>query len=199
MVKMTANQEKDAVDIVTDTLYSISFLEAISKTIFDPNRNNIEVGTFYNQWLEATAAHERKIPFNLGVFSGYLFVGILFTKENWADLIPDEKVEDVSPDWGLVGVSYVSPEHPSPKLKHFIRRLRNALGHASFFFEIPNDLHSIDELHSRINVVFQDQNPKNPSDVFETRLTLTQLKQLIKKFQSLVHKDVANKYGLKNP
>lgn len=197
MAKLTSNQEKDAVDVVTNTMFSLSFLDTISKVIFGPNRNEITVGAFYDQWLAKTSARDMKIPFNPGIFIAYLFVGLLVTKENWADLLPDKELNNVPSDWGLDGVCCIAPKQPSPKLAYFIRRLRNALGHCNFFFEIPDDLHSVDELHSNVKITFRDQNQRDLSDTFETSLTLIQLEQLIKKFHSIVHTTIANKYGIK--
>ncbi len=193
MAKLTANQEKDAVDIVTDTMYSLDFLDEISKVIFSPSRNEVTVGEFYDQWLASTMATEMKIPFNLGVFVAYLFVGLLVTKENWTGLIPDEDVDNISLDWGLGGVNYSATKKPL-KLKEFIRCLRNALGHSDFSFELSNNLQSVVGFHNKVIIVFRDQ--RDLSNAFEARLTLAQLERLIKKFHSVVHASVEKKYGI---
>lgn len=202
MTKIAPEQEKDAVDVVTNTMLSLGFLDDISKVIFSPNRHRISVGEFYDKWLQATGAPELKVPFNLGVFVAYLYCGLLVTKENWYDLLPDTELSNLDPDWGLVGVTCTAPKQPRVTLPHFIRRLRNALGHANLSFSVPKDIKYLEDIHTRVEhmhkrvaLTFRDENPRDPSDTFQATLTLIQLEKLIKKFHSIVHRTVRVKYG----
>ena len=102
--------EKDAIDAVTNTMFSLDFLNEITKVIFSPNGNKVSVGQFYDMWVQSSGAPEDKVPFNLGVFVAYLYCGLLVTRENWYDLLPDTELSNLDPDWGLVGVTCVAPK-----------------------------------------------------------------------------------------
>lgn len=80
-------------------------------------------------------------------------------------------------------------------LPYFIRRIRNALGHANFTFSMPDDI-KIEEIHMRSEITFRDENPKDLSDYFETTLTWNQIERLIKQFHTVVYPNVKVKYQI---
>jgi HEPN family protein len=195
MVKLARDKELDTVDIVTNTMFSLSFLDQITSVIFSENRHKITVGQFYDQWLVWTNASEPKVPFNPGIFTAYMYCGLLVTKENWYDLVPNLELAKLDPDWGLAGVICHAPKHPKVTLPYFIRRIRNALGHAHFSFAMPDDI-KVNEIHARAEISFRDQNRNDPADFFETSLTWNQIERLIRQFHSVVYPSVKAKHGI---
>lgn len=63
MVNLSDAQEKDAVDFVTDCMYSISYLETISRSTFDDTQNHKTLKQFYAEWLQETKSPKVRIPF----------------------------------------------------------------------------------------------------------------------------------------
>lgn len=190
MPATTIDREKDAVDLVTNCMITLDFLEQITLAIGDPRGTTIPVGDFYNQWRVQRQLPEHKPPFNLGVLAGYLYCGLLLTGENWQEVIPDERIEDLDAAWGLQDAAFTAPKNMSPKLRYVIRRLRNSLGHANFHFNVPADLDDPRTIHQRVSVTFQDTNARDKADTFDTTLRLEQLECLIKQFQATVHATV---------
>jgi len=182
--------EADAIDLLTDSMFSLDFLKKISDEIFSENRDKISVGQFYDEWLKSTGRKDHKIPFNLGSVLGYIYCGILWAKEKWFDLLPDIKLNDLNEDWGIKGITYISPKNADPNLKYVVRRLRNALGHGNVKIDLPKDVNDKSELMDRTSLEFHDINVRDNNDIFDTSLTLNQLVQFVKKFQSIIHKDV---------
>ncbi len=181
------NEEKNSVDLVTDAMYSISFLDTFNKTLFNPETNKVSIEDFYTTWLHVSEASEPKMPFSLGIFTGYLFCGLLITKENWSELLPDKKISELEDEWGLMVLG-----SEDSKISYFIRHLRNSLAHTNFTIHVPEpkEMNSIKELHNLVKFTFTDVDPKNPKDIFKTTLSMSQLEKLIKKFHSIVHQSV---------
>lgn len=192
----TIDQEKNTIDLVTDAMFSLSFLESANNAIFSSPNTDISLKRFYRTWLERTGAPQRQIPFSLGSFVGYMFCGLLITKENWSDLLPAGPLSRLDPAWGLTGVACVSPQEPQPTVAYVIRRLRNALGHTNFSVHVPGteeiggDLAKINDLTTW---TFNDVNPRNLADTFEMTLTINQVAKLIKQFHSIAHQAVRQK------
>ena len=193
MSKLNIEQEKDAVDFVTDSMFSLEFLKDISDVIFSPNRDNLTVGQFYDQWLQMSGDKQPKIPFSLGAILGYIYCGILFTKEHWFDLLPDIEFDKADAEWGFVNTTYVAPQEPNPSLKYAIRRIRNALGHGYVVVDIPKEQMDKSEIMSRVSLQLHDVNTRDPSDTFDITLRLEQFAKFIKKFQNVVHRYVRSK------
>lgn len=193
MSKFNTDQERDAVDFVTNSMYSLGFLKDISDVIFSPNRDKLTVGQFYDRWLQASGAKEPKIPFNLGAILGYIYCGVLFTKEHWFDLLPDVDFDKADPEWGFSSTSYVSPQNPNPDLKYVVRRIRNALGHGHVVVDVPKDLEDKAKLMTRVTLRLHDVNMRDASDTFDITLRLQQLAEFIQAFQSIVHQHVRSK------
>lgn len=185
--KLDLEQEKDAVDIVTNSMFSLSFLSEITKIIFGPDKYNVSVGEFYDKWIEATKASETKIPYSLGSIIGYLYCGLLITKENWFDLLPDQEISALEDDWGLSGVTFDAPKCKKQNIRYLIRRIRNALGHSWFNFNFPPEKLTPENVHQKVSITFHDQDVRDNSDTFEVTLTLSQLQKLVQKLQSIVH------------
>ncbi len=193
MSKLDFEREKDAVDVITNSMFALSFLCEISKVIFSGKRDNVTVGQFYDSWLSATKAKDVKIPYNLGAIMGYLFCGLLLTKENWFELVPNDDVSALDQSWGLGGVNWQAPKCKSPTLSYLIRRVRNALGHSLFQFNFPKEQITPENVHDKVSITFKDENQRDPDDTFQVTLTLSQLQKLVKKLQSLVHNYVRSK------
>jgi len=186
----TLEEEKDSIDLVTNSMFSISFLDTITLAIFNSNTNSVSLIDFYKDWLHKIGVSKPKIPFNLGIFSGYLFCGLLITKENWSNLLPDKAISTLNPEWGLSEISCLPLSNNDPRLPQFIRHIRNALSHANFTIQMPKPEEingDLNKMHLKTKWTFKD------SDCFEVTLTMIQLEKLIKKFQGVVHQDVRTK------
>ncbi len=192
MTKLDLEKAKDAVDLVTASMFSLDFLEVITDVIFSPKRHEVTVGRFYDQWLQASGAKEPKIPFSLGAILGYLYCGLLFTKEHWFDLLPDVDFTTADPKWGISGANFEAPKKANPCLKNVVKRIRNALGHGYFTVNIPKRI-SRSERMTHVTLKFHDENIRDPSDTFDIELSLEQLSKFVKTFHSVIHRHVRSK------
>lgn len=186
-------REKNAVDIVTNSMFSLDFLEGITDVIFSEQRDSMTVGHFYDEWLKASGVREKKIPFSLGAIIGYLYCGILFAKEHWFEMLPDVDFIDANPKWGISGAPFSAPKKEKPSLKYVIRRVRNALGHGNINVNVPRDLKDRTDRMTRVTIEFCDRNNSDPSDTFHIELSLKQLSTFVRAFQSLIHNTVRSK------
>lgn len=193
MIKSGLNEEKDAVDLVTDGMFSLDFLKSITDVIFSEQRNNITVGDFYDEWLRGSGASAHKIPFNLGAIVAYLYCGLVLTKELWEDLVPDEPVSSVTSDWFLSKITFSAPSQRNPSARDILRLIRNSLSHGSIGLNVPKDISDRSQLMQRTSVRFQDANPRGPEDVFDAEANLDTLAHFIKKFHSEIHLYVREK------
>lgn len=151
------------------------------------------VGRFYDEWLKASGAREKKIPFSLGAIIGYLYCGILFTKEHWFELLPDVDFIDADLRWGISGTPFSAPKREKPSLKYVVRRIRNALGHGNIDVNVPRDLKDRTDRMTRVTIKFCDRNNSDPSDTFHIELSLKQLSTFVRAFQSLIHNKVRSR------
>src|SRR4030042_5865822 len=117
MRKLDLEQEKNAVDYITNCMFSLCFLESISDFIFSQKRDALTVGQFYDQWVQGTGAKEPKIPYNLGAILGYLYCGILFAKEYWHDLLPNVDLAKADSKWSISGTACISSHKKNTTLK----------------------------------------------------------------------------------
>ena len=192
MANKTVEHERDAVDLITDCMYSLGYLQSISDATFSDEKNQVTVGQFYAEWLKASGCPRIIIPFNPGIFLAYLYVGILYAKENWFELLPNDAIEHCQDDWGLRGAPINCPKQSSPSIRYAVRRIRNSLGHGHPTVSIPQDI-SKDQMFARISISFHDKSVRDASHTFDIVLTLDQLVRLVKKFQSVVHRHVREK------
>lgn len=194
MTNLEFEQEKNAVDMITDSMCSLDFLQGITNVIFSPNRDSMTVGQFYDEWLKASGIKEVKIPFSLGAIIGCLYCGILLAKENWYHLLPEKDITSIDFPFKILKDSLSSPEVKKPTLKYAIRRMRNALGHGGFNIIVPKeDIKDRSEIMTKVTIDFHDENPKNPKDTFDIKLSLMQLSDIIKMLQSNIHQDVRSR------
>lgn len=188
-------EQKNSIDIATDAMYSLSFLEVITRVIGSNDADKISVKEFYERWLAEVKAPERKIPFSLGAFVGYLFCGLVVTKQNWSGLLPPVELPALDKEWGVQGVTFNSPKQPSPDFVYFVRRLRNSISHNNFTLILPKKeavQGDANKFHELVKISFIDVNPSDGTDTFEATLSLKQLELLIKKFHSVVHTTLRN-------
>ncbi len=193
MNNLSDDQERDAVDRITECMYSLDYLVDVSNYTFSDQKDRITLGKFYDAWFKKTGSTRKVIiPFNPGIFLGYLYVGILYAKENWFDQLPDDRLDAADTAWGLNGVTVSAPKKPQPTVKYVVKRIRNSLGHGRPIITIPPGIKP-EELFTKITFSFHDVNMKNSADTFGLTLTLDRLSKLIKKFQSVIHKFVREK------
>ncbi len=189
MPKVDFDEERNAIDYVTQVMYSTAFLHDISNVIFSSQADRISVGEFYRLWLKQVEAPEVKIPFSPGAVLGYVMVGILWTKEHWLESVPDVDYKAADPEWGLTTCQPTSPKRPGPTLRYVVRRIRNSLGHGRAILHVPDDV-TKDTLLQRATLTFKDSDPLDPPDTFELTATLDELSRFVKKFQITVHADL---------
>ncbi len=185
--------DKIAMDIISGSMYSLNFLRNVSVAIFDKRIEDMTVREFYESWLKKTKYTEHSVPYCLGSIFGYLYCGILLSKERWDDLLPEDYIKDASAEWGLVGVKYNSPKKLNPSIKNTIRRMRNALGHGNISINVPHDLdYRKDEFEfeKRTSVKFYDEDPRDSFDVFEIEISIEGLSMLVKKFQGIAYREI---------
>ena len=193
-------QEKLAIDIVSGSMYSLNFLKNITEAIFNPNLKSLHVGEIYDQGLKKcgfSQSDKAPMPYNLGSIIGYIYCGILLAKEKWFNLLPEDKIDEASPDWGFSSATYFSPEEPSPTIKYAIRRIRNALGHGNILFNVPNDIqrnkNDKEGFEKQVTLKFHDEDPKKPGDTFDIEISLFELATAIKKFHKTAYAHVTTK------
>jgi hypothetical protein len=193
MNKLSDDQERNAVDLITDCMYAIDYLIDISNYTFSDKKDTITLGQFYQAWFRKTRSTRKAIiPFNPGIFLGYLYVGILYAKENWFNLLPEDVLSKADPAWGLRDATVSAPKEADPTVKYIVRRIRNSLGHGRPTITIPAGIKP-EELFTKITISFHDVSMSDGADTFDIALTLEQLFKLIKKFQSVIHKFVREK------
>jgi HEPN pEK499 p136 len=192
MSKKSLEEERDAVDVITDCMYSLGFLADVSNAIFSNVADNISIKRFYEDWLKQSQTPRVVIPFNSGIILGYLYVGILFAKENWFDLVPLDQVDVSDEAWGIRGAIIIAPKEPKPTVRYAVRRIRNSLGHGYPTLSLVG-VTKTTELLERATFSFHDVNVRDSADTFDVTLTLGQLVMLVKKFQSTIHRHVREK------
>jgi hypothetical protein len=191
--RLDFEDEKNAVDFVTDAMFSLDFLKSISDVIFSKESKGVTVVQFYEAWLKNIDAKDIKVPFNLGAILGYLYCGLLFTKEHWFELLPKEKLTSVNASWGISGVSCEAPLNNTPDLRYVVRRMRNALGHGRIRVNVPENIKDKSQLMTSVTVTFNDVNEHNSKDTFKIEVTLEQLATFIRSFQATIHQHVLSK------
>lgn len=192
-MQFDSEREKDVVDIVTTCMLSISFLKEISNVIFSTDRDKVTVGQFYDEWLSGTNTEWQMVPFNFGIIIGYIYCGILLTKEYFFELLPETEFRESDLSWGITDALYKVPGKSNVSLKYAVRRIRNALGHGSFKIEVPNDMKDKSEIMKRVTLHLHDVNMNDPSDTFDISLTINQLAKFIRSFQATIYSHVNSK------
>ncbi len=198
MVTFSREIDKIAMDIISGNMYSLNFLRNMSVAIFDQRIKDMTVREFHAEWLKKCKYTEHSVPYCLGSIFGYLYCGILLSKERWYDLLPEDCIKYAPAEWGLTGVGYKSPKKTDPSIKYAIRRMRNALGHGNISIKVPHDLdHKKDEFdfEKRTTVKFFDSDPRDSSDVFEIEISIEGLSAMVKKFQEIAYREIIKDIG----
>lgn len=193
MNKSDFESEKDTIDFVTDAMHSLSFLDSISDIIFSKRGDMITVEEFYDNWLQDIGVEDRKVPCSLGSIVGYLFCGIILTKEKWYSLIPDIDISRLDSSWGLDSITLEAPKLQKPSVRKIIRRLRNALGHGNIKVNVPHNVSNKEQIYIQTTLEFSDVNQSDPNDTFYAVLSLDSLFKLIKQIHSIIHTDVTSR------
>jgi hypothetical protein len=161
--------------------------------IFDQRIEDMTVREFHAAWLKKAKYTEHAVPYSLGSILGYLYCGILLSKERWYDFLPEDSIKDAPSEWGFAGVNYNSPKKPDPSIKYTLRRIRNALAHGNMSINVPHDLDYRKyefEFEKRTFIKFHDEDPRDKSDIFEIEISVEDLSTLVKKFQGLVYPEI---------
>lgn len=194
MSKPTEDEEKDAVDNITNAMLSVDFLSEISDSIFISRSK--PVVDFYTAWCKKRSlTWGEKIPLHPGIVLGLMYVAIVYGKERWDNIIPNVGIKKVDETWAINHAEFKCPKEPKPALSYVVKRLRNALAHGNVRFIIPKGLKR-DELFNKVKIAFHDEHPNNRADTFDVTLTLSETFKFIKKFQNFIHEHVKKKYGI---
>ena len=187
-------KEKTIMDIVTGSIYSLNFLKNITEAIFDPRLQSLSVAEVYEQWHKMCGYPLGVIPYNFGAIIGNIYCGILLAKEQWFDLLPDDKLEESNTNWGFSSATYNSPKKPSPTIKYTFRRIRNALGHGNIYLDFPTDTKKTSkdkaDFEKKLTVKFHDVNPRDAKDSFDIEITLLGLLTAIREFHKIAYMHV---------
>ena len=189
-------EERDAVDLMTDSVFAIDFLQMASDDL--RHGGPTRVSELHELVKKRNGRTDRIIPYNLGAVLGFLYVGMLYPKErfDWFDLVPDDPLPNSDPDWGLRKATVIAAKKPCPTVRYCIRRLRNSLGHTSFVYNVPKVLLEGQNVFEAVTIRFRDHNSKDPFDTFEVVLNLVECVKLTAKFRQTVHAHVRKKHGL---
>jgi HEPN pEK499 p136 len=187
-MKPAKNEEITAAFHLTSCMFSIGFLDDISKVIVNDNENKFSLIDFYSYWIKHRQV-PNLLPITSGVIMGYLFMGILFSKEIWFDLIPDVPIAESEHKWCLYKYRPICPKMKKPTLKYVIRRIRNSLGHGYAKTKYFEYLKNRDKLNN-MEIEFYDQNTKDPKDTFTIEIKLNDLRGFIQQFQDEIYKKV---------
>lgn len=189
-------QEQTIMDIVAGSIYSLNFLKNITEAIFDPRLQSLKVGDVYKKWIERCGYPKGVIPYNLGTIIGNLYCGILLAKEQWFDLLPEDKISESNSDWGFLSATYF-PQEPSPTIKYTFRRMRNALGHGNININFPSGTQrnrgDKADFEKKLTLKFHDVNPRNADDIFDIEISLLGLLTAIREFHKTAYKHVTAK------
>ena len=184
--------ERAGVDAVTMMMNSASYLAALTQRLASPELRLQSIGAFHDEFI-AAGVSANFTPFHEGTIYAYLYLGILYTRENWRDVVPDKKLAF----WSINPNRLVSRKKDFG-LHYFVRRVRNSLGHGSFEMAIPPGT-GLSELWTSVTITFTDVDPNNPRDKFEVELPLGQAIFLAKKLHEAAHKVASAKYGILDP
>ena len=193
-MKQRLGDERDYIDFMTDMGFSSNLLEAMNIAISKPEWREMPIGTFYGLWMKKNCLGEVISPYNFGVVVAELYCGLVFAKENWIDLLPDENFDDIDDSFGIKTTSYSFPAKAKPKLRDVVRRIRNSLSHSNFKIELPEHREYL-TLFNKAKVLFEDINPRNPQDTFSIELQVEQLKVFYGVYRDLVFKAIVEKDG----
>jgi|SRR3989344_4088591 len=193
MKDLSEGEERNRVDNLADCLYSTDFLLKFTDKVFKQDSKEKTISQFYSDWSKINK-REGFMPFSKGNILGTTYVCLLYAKENWFDLIPETQLREINEHWGLKGVEIINPMK-EPNLKLIIRKIRNALGHGNVSVKTTTGM-TRDSLFDEVSYNFSDRNKDNPEDIFSITLTLGQLINLLKSFQSLIHSYVRKKYDI---
>jgi len=185
-----SKQEQEALDLIIGSQCSTDFLLKSSDIIFSLRRKTILMGKFYDDWVKSCKIPPAgQVPFSLGALLGYVYVGILYAKEVWFDLIPDV-IPAQAKEWNLDGIKYIASKNPQATIRYIFRRIRNALGHGNIATEVPQVHVNFGDLFRLCTITFNDVNPKDSTDSFEITLSFEQLFKLVNHFCLVVEKRV---------
>lgn len=193
-MKQRLGDERDYIDFMTDMGFSSNLLEAMNLAISKPEWREMPLGTFYGLWMKKNNLKEVISPYNFGVVIAELYCGLVFAKENWIDLLPDEDFERIDDSFGIKTSDYCFPAKTTPKLRDIVRRIRNSLSHSNFKIELSDDRNYL-SMFNEATVFFEDINPKNPQDTFSIKLKVDQLKTFYGAYRDLVFKSITEKNG----
>jgi hypothetical protein len=185
--------ERFAVDYVTHGLLSASLLAQFVQLLYSDKRDTMTIGQFYDRF-SATHQSRRFRPFNEGVVLSFMYLGLLFARENWPDLVPD----DALPRWNILPVRLAIGKCPQPTLKYLVRRLRNSLVHGTPTITVPVGT-TTENMAKAVTLTFKDTNPKDTADTFEAELTMEDTFHIAKMLHSTVVADVADRYEVTTP
>jgi hypothetical protein len=117
-------------------------------------------------------------------------------KEQWFELLPEDKLKNSSENWGFFSAKYNSPLKPAPTIKYAFRRIRNALGHGNINIKFPPNtkrcLEDKADFEKKLIIVFHDVSSRNPEDTFDMEIILLNLLTAIREFHKIAYMHVTD-------
>ena len=192
-MRIDEKEEKNAVDYLRDAKLSISFLEVASRNIhLNPNSDKLSVRELFQRFVKEVGGSSQFVPLNPGILIAYLYMGFLFTKEVWFDLVPNTPMSQLDENWGIPGIDIRKCKHSDPPLKQVVRHIRNALGH--YNLQVSFDKSQPGDAMMKTFITFRDE--FNADDQFEARVSIHSLLIFINNFHFTLFEHVTKKYGL---
>ncbi|MBV1752648.1 MAG: hypothetical protein KUA39_13620 [Desulfarculus sp.] len=192
MLEEISPQDKIMLEIVSSSMCSLNFLRNATDAIFDNSLKHDEIGKIYDGWINrfGEKCGANYVPYSTGAVVGYLYCGILLTKEQWFDFLPDEPIENVGAEWALEKMNYSCPFCKKPTIKYVFRRLRNAMAHGNIKI-VPKLVKDVDKMDAHgfeknVYLTFHDKRPSRQEDFFEATIPLYDLSHAITKFHTVV-------------
>lgn len=177
------------IDNVSISKNSLDFIDSIGRAVYSVDRDYVYTEQLYKEWTERPYETEREIYVTLESIIGYIYCGIMYTKENMYDLLPDIDLNYKGDVWGIATPSYKIPKCHNPKLRYAIRRIRNSFSNRTFRINVPKNICSKDILVDT-KIFFYDENSDDKDDIFEMELCIGELANFVRAFMSEIYKNI---------
>lgn len=177
------------IDNVNISKQSLDFIDLIGRAIYNVNRDYVYTEHFYKEWIEKMCETEREISVTLESIIGYIYCGLMYTKESMYDFLPNVDLNYEGDIWGIATLSYKIPKCQNPKLRYAIGRIRNSLANRTFRINVPEDIDKEDIL-TNVKITFYDQDTNDEKDTFEMELCIGELANFVRSFTSEIYKNI---------
>ncbi|EKQ52844.1 MAG: hypothetical protein A370_04000 [Clostridium sp. Maddingley MBC34-26] len=174
---------------ITDiNMHLLDFLDSIGKIFCSTEEGEVYIRHFYDEHIKHACEVESDTSKSLSVILGYIYCSILYTKESLFNLLPDICLNSEENEWGIRVAESSKSNYPNLSLKYVVKKIRNSFACRSFKINIHENI-TRDKVFKNIKMVFYDINPNDRSDMFEIELSIDELVDFVKKFNSEICKN----------